>query len=198
MAAGARRLIVGISAASGAVYGVRLLRALQGSDIETHLVVSKTTALTIASETDTTIDAVKALASVVHQPGDLGASIASGSFRTIGMVVAPCSIRTMSAIASGVTDTLISRAADVVLKERRRLVLLVRETPLHLGHLRTMTALTEMGAVVMPPVPAFYARPQTVDDIVDQTVARALDLFDIDVGLLKRWRGLAEGIEDNA
>lgn len=181
------RLVVGISGASGIIYGVRLLEALRETPIETHLVMSKSAEITLTYETDMKVSAVHALADVVHPAPDIGAAISSGSFRTRGMIVAPCSVRSMSEIAHGVTSTLLTRAADVVLKERRRLVLLLRETPLHLGHLQTMTRVTEMGAVVMPPVPAFYNNPQTIDDLVRQTVGRALDLFDIDIGLVKRW-----------
>jgi 4-hydroxy-3-polyprenylbenzoate decarboxylase len=181
------RLIVGISGASGVTYGVRMLQLLRNAGVETHLVISKTAELTFAYETSLKIAAVKALAHTVHPIDDMAASIASGSFRTAGMIVAPCSMRSMSEIASGVTTTLLTRAADVTLKERRRLVLMVRETPLHTGHLRTMTALSEIGAVIAPPVPAFYARPETLEDMVDHTVGRALDLFDIDVGVVQRW-----------
>lgn len=183
-----RRLIVGITGASGVIYGARLLRLLAGLDIETHLVLTRSAALTITYELDQSVDEIKALASVVHPIGDVGASIASGSFRTDGMIVAPCSMRTLAALATGVTDNLLTRAADVVLKERRRLVLLVRETPLHLGHLRNMTAVTEMGAIVSPPVPAFYSRPQTIEQLVDHTLGRALDLFAIEAGTVTRWR----------
>jgi flavin prenyltransferase len=182
-----RRLIVGISGASGIVYGVRTLQALRGPDIETHLVMTRSAQVTLAHEMSLKVADVQALASVVHRVEDIGASISSGSFQTLGMIVAPCSIRSLSEIASGVTSNLLTRAADVVLKERRRLLLMVRETPLHLGHLRTMTSVTEMGAIVMPPVPAFYARPQTVNDIVDHSVGRALDLFGLDTGLVRRW-----------
>ncbi|HZH26677.1 MAG TPA: UbiX family flavin prenyltransferase [Azospirillaceae bacterium] len=185
---GRRRLIVGISGASGIIYGVRLLELLRAQDVETHLVMSRAAQVTLAHETDLKVANVEALADVVHPNHDIGAAIASGSFRTLGMVVAPCSVKTMSEIATGVTSGLMSRAADVVLKERRRLVLMVRETPLHAGHLRTMAALSDMGAVVMPPVPAFYARPQTIQDMVDHTVGRALDLFDIDTKTVHRWR----------
>jgi flavin prenyltransferase len=184
-----RRLIVGISGASGIVYGVRTLQALRGLDIETHLVMTRSAQVTLAHEMSLKVADVQALASVVHRVEDIGASISSGSFQTLGMIVAPCSIRSLSEIASGVTSNLLTRAADVVLKERRRLLLMVRETPLHLGHLRTMATATEMGAIVMPPVPAFYARPETVDDIVDHSVGRALDLFGIDAGLVRRWGG---------
>lgn len=182
-----KRLIVGITGASGIVYGVRLLEVLRDIGIETHLVMSQAAELTLAYETDLKVAAVKALADQVHAPGDFGAAISGGSFATLGMVVAPCSIRSMSEIATGVTSTLLTRAADVTLKERRRLVLMLRETPLHTGHLRNLTALSEMGAVIAPPVPAFYTRPQTIEDIVDQSVGRVLDLFGIDSGLVKRW-----------
>ncbi|HEY7903619.1 MAG TPA: UbiX family flavin prenyltransferase [Casimicrobiaceae bacterium] len=182
------RLIVGISGASGAAYGVCALQALRAIGVETHLVMSRGARLTLASETALKAADVEALADHNHRPEEIGASIASGSFRTLGMLVAPCSIRSLSEIATGVTSTLLTRAADVVLKERRRLVLMVRETPLHLGHLRSMTAVTEMGAIVMPPVPAFYARPASIDDLVAQSVGRALDLFGLDSGLVRRWR----------
>ena len=182
------RLIVGISGASGIVYGVRLLEALRDARVETHLVMTRSAQVTLAHELPLKVAAVQALASVTHRVDDIGASIASGSFRTMGMVVAPCSIRSLSEIATGVTSTLLTRAADVVLKERRRLVLMVRETPLHLGHLRSMTQVTEMGAIVMPPVPAFYAEPATVDDIVNHSVGRVLDLFGIDNALVRRWQ----------
>jgi 4-hydroxy-3-polyprenylbenzoate decarboxylase len=182
-----RRLIVGISGASGIVYGVRTLQTLRAAGVETHLVMTKSAQVTLAHETSLKVADVHAIASVVHRVEDIGASIASGSFQTMGMIVAPCSIRSLSETASGVTSNLLTRAADVVLKERRRLVLMVRETPLHLGHLRTMAAVTEMGAIVMPPVPAFYARPETVEDIVDHTVGRALDLFGIETDLVRRW-----------
>lgn len=181
------RLIVGISGASGAAYGVRMLEACQTLGVETHLIMSRSAVLTLTQETDFTIADVNAKASQVHKIGDVGASIASGSFQTLGMVVAPCSVRTMSEIASGVTSTLLTRAADVVLKERRRLVLMVRETPFHLGHLRTMTSLTEMGAIIAPPLPAFYARPKTLDDLINQSVGRTLDLFGLSWAGVKRW-----------
>jgi 4-hydroxy-3-polyprenylbenzoate decarboxylase len=185
----AKRLIVGISGASGAVYGVRLLELLRDSDIETHLIISKAAEMTLAYETDLALKQVRSLANVSHASSALGASISSGSFQTMGMIVAPCSIRTMSEIASGVTSSLLSRAADVVLKEKRRLVLALRETPLHVGHLRTMTALAEMGAIIAPIVPAFYNRPRTVDDIVNHTAGRLLDLFDIPTDVVRRWDG---------
>lgn len=184
-----RRLIVGLTGATGIVYGIRLLEALQATDVETHLVMTRAAARTLAHEMDRTVDDVRALADVTWPVADIGAPIASGSFRTMGMVVAPCSVRSMSTIATGTTDNLLTRAADVVLKERRPLVLLVRETPLHAGHLETMLKLARIGAVVMPPVPAFYTRPQSIGDIVDQTVGRALDAFDLDLGLFPRWAG---------
>ncbi len=183
----ARRLIVGVTGASGAIYGVRLLQALRQTDVETHLVMSRSAEVTIAYETDWKIADIHALADVVYPAADIGAAISSGSFKTMGMAIAPCSMRTLGEIASGVSSSLVSRAADVVLKERRRLVLLARETPLHLGHLKAMVAVTEMGGIVMPPVPSFYAMPETVQDIVDHTVGRLLDLFDVEVGLVKRW-----------
>jgi len=182
-----RRLIIGISGASGVTYGVRMLQLLRNAGVETHLVMSKTAELTFAYETDLKIAEVRELANVSHAIDDMAASISSGSFRTAGMIVAPCSMRSMSEIASGVTTTLLTRAADVVLKERRRLVLMVRETPLHTGHLRTMTALSEMGAIIAPPVPAFYAKPEKLEEMVDHTVGRVLDLFDVDVGIVRRW-----------
>ena len=183
----AQRLIVGMSGASGVIYGIRLLQILRSMPVDTHLVMSRAAEMTISYETEQRAAAVKKLASRCHPIGDVGASISSGSFKTLGMMVAPCSVRTMSEIASGVTSTLLTRAADVVLKERRRLVLLVRETPLHTGHLRTMLQLSEMGAVVMPPVPAFYARPTSVEQIIDQSLGRALDLFGLDAGVTLRW-----------
>ncbi len=181
-----QRLIVAISGASGAIYGIRALEALRRAGIESHLVVSKAAALSLTAETDKSLADVHALADVVYKPADIGAAIASGSFRTLGMLVAPCSIKSLSEIATGVTSSLISRAGDVCLKERRRLVLMVRESPLHLGHLRTLAAVTEMGAIVAPPMPAFYTRPKTLDDIVDQSVARCLDLFGIETHMT-RW-----------
>jgi flavin prenyltransferase len=182
------RIIVAISGASGAIYGVRILQLLRAAGVETHLVISKSAEVTIAYELDLSLKAIKALASVDYASHDIAAAISSGSFRTMGMIVAPCSMRSMSEIASGVTTSLLTRAADVVLKERRRLVLMVRETPFHLGHLRTMTQLTEMGAIIAPPVPAFYSRPKTIADIIDHSVGRVLDLFDLDAGVVKRWR----------
>lgn len=190
----AARLIIGISGASGTLYGVRLLEILRHAEIETHLVMSKSAEMTLAYETDLKPKDVRALATVHYPVTDIGAAISSGSFPTMGMVIAPCSIRTMSEIASGVTSSLLSRAADVVLKEKRRLVLAIRETPLHVGHLRSMITLAEMGAVVAPIVPAFYNRPKTVDDIINHTCGRLLDLFGIDAGIVKRWKGApAEG-----
>jgi flavin prenyltransferase len=183
------RLIVGISGASGTIYGVRLLEILRHAEVETHLVMSKSAEMTLAYETDFKPKDVRALASVHYPNSDIGAAISSGSFPTMGMLIAPCSIRTMSEIACGVTASLLSRAADVVLKERRRLVLALRETPLHVGHLRNMTTLAEIGAVVAPIVPAFYNRPKTVDDVINHTCGRLLDLFGIDTGIVKRWKG---------
>ncbi len=187
---GKPRLIIGITGASGAIYGIRALELLRELAVETHLVLSQAAAITVAQETKYAIADVRAIADVVHDRNNVAASISSGSFRTDGMLIAPCSIRTMSEIASGVTTSLLTRAADVVLKERRRLVLMVRETPLHLGHFKTMAALTEMGAVVAPPVPAFYAAPQSIDDMVTQSVGRALDLFGLDTGKVRRWSGI--------
>lgn len=181
------RLVVGISGASGTAYGVRTLDALRELGVESHLVVTKAAALTLASETAITPEALSAKADVTHRLADVGASIASGSFKTLGMIVAPCSVRTMSEIATGVTSTLLTRAADVVLKERRTLVLMVRETPLHLGHLRTLVRLAEMGAVIAPPLPAFYAQPASLEELVDQSVGRALDLFGLSWGAVRRW-----------
>lgn len=182
-----RRVIVGISGATGIVYGIRLLETLRRLDVESHLVVSKAGDLTRAYETGLSAADLRALADVNYKPADVGAAIASGSFRTMGMVVAPCSVRTLSEIATGVTGTLLTRAADVCLKERRRLVLMVRETPLHAGHLKSMLAVTEAGGVIAPPVPAFYTRPHTLGDMVDHTVARVLDLFDLEVPSATRW-----------
>ena len=187
-----KRLIVGLSGASGAIYGVRLLQVLRSvADVETHLVMSQAARQTLSLETDLSLRDVQALADVVHDARDIAASISSGSFKTAGMVILPCSIKTLSGIVNSYTDTLVTRAADVVLKERRPLVLCVRETPLHLGHLRLMTQAAELGAVIMPPVPAFYHRPQTLDDIINQTVNRVLDQFDIDLpeDLFTRWQG---------
>lgn len=181
------RIIIGISGASGIIYGVRLLQLLASAEIETHLVISKTAEQTRAAELDLTAQELRALATVYHSVQDLGAAIASGSFKTMGMIVAPCSMRSLAEIAQGVTSNLLTRAADVVLKERRRLVLMVRETPLHAGHLENMLQVTRLGGIIAPPVPAFYNRPTTLDDIVTHSVGRVLDLFDIDLNVVKRW-----------
>jgi len=181
------RLVVGISGASGVAYGLRTLDACRDLGVETHLVLSKAAALTIAQEADLTVSQVQSRADVNYKVGDVGAAIASGSFRTLGMIIAPCSVRTMSEIASGVTSSLLTRAADVTLKERRHLALMVRETPLHLGHLRTMVKLSEMGAIMAPPLPAFYAKPTTLQDMVDQSVGRVLDLFGLSWNRVQRW-----------
>ncbi|PLW83581.1 3-octaprenyl-4-hydroxybenzoate carboxy-lyase [Kineobactrum sediminis] len=185
----AQRIIVGISGASGIVYGVRALELLRDCGVETHLVMSKSAELTLHYELDMPLATIHSLATEVHAIKNVGAAIASGSFVTAGMLIAPCSIRSMAEIATGVTSSLLTRAADVVLKERRRLVLMVRETPLHTGHLRSLTQLSEMGAVIAPPVPAFYALPESLDDMVTQTVGRVLDLFAIDTGQVSRWQG---------
>ena len=187
-----RRLIVAITGASGTAYGVRLLQVLKDTDIETHLVLTDSAKLTMAAETDFQPAQVQALADVVHASKNVGATIASGSFVTLGMVVAPCSINTLSEIAWGITGNLISRAADVTLKERRRLILLVRETPLHAGHLKSMLQVTQNGAIVMPPVPALYVKPKSVDDVIDHTVGRVLDLFGLETDLVQRWNGLGK------
>lgn len=184
-----KRIVVGVTGASGAVYGIRLLELLRACGVETHLIVSRAAQMTLAYETDYKVSDLEKLATTVHPNSDVGAVCSSGSFRTMGMIIAPCSIKTLSEVATGTTANLISRAADVVLKERRRLVLLLRETPFHLGHLRSMTAVTEAGAIVYPPVPAFYARPKSLEDMVDHTLGRVLDLFEIDVGTVKRWTG---------
>ncbi|PWI78321.1 3-octaprenyl-4-hydroxybenzoate carboxy-lyase [Enterobacter sp. CGMCC 5087] len=187
-----KRLIVGLSGASGAIYGVRLLQVLRNvAEVETHLVMSQAARQTLSLETDLSLRDVQAQADVVHDARDIAASISSGSFKTAGMVILPCSIKTLSGIVNSYTDTLVTRAADVVLKERRPLVLCVRETPLHLGHLRLMTQAAELGAIIMPPVPAFYHRPTSLDDVINQTVNRVLDQFDIDLpeDLFTRWQG---------
>jgi 4-hydroxy-3-polyprenylbenzoate decarboxylase len=188
-----KRLIVAITGASGTIYGIRILEALKDIGVESHLVMSDSAKLTMVAETNYKPAQIEAMADFVHSAKNIGASISSGSFKSLGMVIAPCSIRTLSEIASGVTSSLVSRAADVVLKERRRLVLLVRETPLHAGHLRSMSQVTECGAIVMPPVPAFYAKPESLDDMVNQTVGRCLDLFDLDNTLVTRWSGMDGG-----
>ena len=188
-----RRLVVGMSGATGAIYGIRLLEVLRGTaEIETHLVISSAAAQTMLEETQYTIKEVEALADVNYRFRDIGAAISSGSFKTIGMVVIPCSMKTLSGIANSFSDNLLLRGADVVLKDRRKLVLVTRETPLHLGHLRLMVQVVEMGGIIMPPMPAFYHRPKTLDDIINQTVNRVLDLFEIDLGydLFERWQGM--------
>jgi len=188
-----RSLIVGISGATGTLYGLRLLELLRLLDIESHLVITKAGERTLATETDRSLRDVRDMADHWYPDADIGAAIASGSCRTLGMVVAPCSVRSLSAIATGNTDGLLTRAADVCLKERRRVVLMLRETPLHAGHIRAMAAATENGAIVFPPVPAFYDRPATIDAMVDHTVGRVLDLFDIDAGVVRRWTGRPHG-----
>ena len=187
MSGSRQRIIVGISGASGIAYGVRALERLRAMDVETHLIVTPAGRLTAKHELDMGPDSLAALADHVHGAADVAAPVSSGSFRTLGMLVAPCSMRSLSEIATGVTTGLLARAADVVLKERRRLVLMVRETPLHAGHLRAMTAATENGAIIYPPVPALYAKPASLDEMIDQTVGRALDLFDLDDGRTRRW-----------
>ena len=186
------RLIIGISGASGIIYGIRLLELLRTIPDElrpeTHLIISKSGEVTLAYETKLKVATVHKLADVIHANKDIGASLASGSFKTMGMIIAPCSVKTLAEIATGVTDTLISRAADVILKERRRLVCMVRETPLHAGHLKNMLSLTEMGAIIAPPVPAFYAKPQSLGDMIDHTIGRILDLFEIDTNCVVRWK----------
>ncbi|CAG9170933.1 Flavin prenyltransferase UbiX [Cupriavidus laharis] len=182
-----RRLVVGISGASGVAYGIRLLQVLRQIEVESHLVMSKSAQVTLAHESSYSVADVKALASVSYANTDIGAAISSGSFPALGMVVAPCSIRTLSEVATGVTSSLLSRAADVTLKERRRLVLMVRETPLHLGHIRSMASATEAGAIIYPPVPAFYANPQTIEEMIDHSIGRVLDLFGLETSLVRRW-----------
>jgi 4-hydroxy-3-polyprenylbenzoate decarboxylase len=181
------RLIVGISGASGVIFGVRLLEVLKDSGLEVHLVMSRSAEVTLAHETRLKVATVRKLAHVVHANTDLAAAVSSGSFQTRGMIVAPCSMKSAAEIAWGTTSSLLTRAADVVLKERRRLVLMVRESPLHTGHLRTLTQLSEIGAIVAPPMPAFYPQPETLDDMIDHTVGRVLDLFGLDAGLVRRW-----------
>ncbi|MBC5768650.1 UbiX family flavin prenyltransferase [Ramlibacter sp. GTP1] len=185
-----RDFVVAITGASGAVYGKRLLEAMHDMpDVRAHLVVSPAGWRTVTHELGMSVDELSSLADIVHDASDVGASIASGSFRCQGMVVAPCSMRTLAAVAHGISDSLITRAADVMLKERRRLVMMVRETPLHLGHIRNMATVTEMGAIVCPPMPAFYLKPRSLNDIVDQAVARVLDLLDVQHELAPRWTG---------
>ena len=193
-----RRLIIGVTGASGAVYAKTALEALRKTDVETHLILSRASEMTIRYELDMSGADFAALADHRYAIGDIGAAISSGSFKTLGMLIVPCSVRSMSEIATGVTSTLLTRAADVVLKESRKLVLAPRETPFHLGHLRTMTSLAEMGAIIAPPLPAFYAEPQTIDDLVGQSVGRLLDLFDIETPLVKRWgEDLEKGRRDH-
>ena len=186
---GKPRILVGITGASGAIYGIRLLEVLRDYGAETHLVMSKAAQVTLACETSLKVADVEKLADVVYPNSDIGAACSSGSFKMHGMIIAPCSIKTMSEIATGNTANLMSRAADVALKERRRVVLMLRETPLHIGHIRNMATVTEAGAIVYPPVPAFYALPQSLEDMIDHTLGRVLDLFDIDVGKVRRWSG---------
>jgi 4-hydroxy-3-polyprenylbenzoate decarboxylase len=183
------RVIVGISGASGIIYGIRMLQVLRELGVETHLIMSRSAQVTLAYETDFSIANIRDLADVAYANADIGAAISSGSFRTMGMVIAPCSMKTLAEIATGVTSNLLSRSADVILKERRRLILMVRETPLHLGHLRNMVSVTEAGGIICPPMPAFYNRPDSVEAIVDHTIGRALDLFGFDAKLLRRWGG---------
>jgi 4-hydroxy-3-polyprenylbenzoate decarboxylase len=185
-----KRLIVGITGASGAAYGIRLLELLREAGIESHLIISRAAQVTLATETTFKISDVEALADVVYSNQDIGAACSSGSFHNLGMIIAPCSIKTMSEIATGITSNLISRAADVALKERRRVVLMLRETPLHLGHIKSMASVTEAGAIVYPPVPAFYAKPASLEQMVDHTLGRVLDLFGIEIGVVKRWTGV--------
>ena len=182
-----RRMVVGISGASGVVYGVRFLQLLRQMEIESHLVMSRSAQVTLAHESDYSVADVRAMASVAYTNADIGAAISSGSYPVMGMIVAPCSVKTLSEIATGITGALLPRAADVMLKERRRLVLMVRETPLHLGHIRSMAAVTEAGAIVYPPVPAFYANPESIEDMVDHTLGRVLDLFGLEASTVRRW-----------
>jgi 4-hydroxy-3-polyprenylbenzoate decarboxylase len=189
-----RRLVVGISGASGAIYGVRLLKMLRQANVESHLVVSRSAQITLAQEMDMSLAELQGLADVFYPNTDIGAAISSGSFRVDGMVIAPCSIKTLSEVATGTTGSLLSRAADVMLKERRRLVMMVRETPLHAGHIRSLAAVTEAGAIVYPPVPAFYARPARLEEMVDHTLGRVLDLFDIDTDAVRRWEGMGAAL----
>jgi 4-hydroxy-3-polyprenylbenzoate decarboxylase len=191
-----RRIVVGISGASGAIYGVRLLQLLRELDIETHLVISRSGQVTLMQEMGMKLAELQSLADVCYANVDIGAAISSGSFRVDGMIVAPCSIKTLSEIATGCTASLLSRAADVMLKERRRLVLMVRETPLHAGHIRSLGAVTEAGAIVYPPVPAFYAMPATLEEMIGHTIGRVLDLFDIDARTVRRWEGTGSGQRD--
>ncbi|MBM4097487.1 MAG: UbiX family flavin prenyltransferase [Planctomycetota bacterium] len=187
MAGGKKRLVVGVTGATGIAYAARLLEMLKGSGVESHLVVSRAADITRTQETGMSADELRGLADVNHAPGNIAAPLASGSFRTIGMVIIPCSMKTLAEVATGMGESLVSRAADVTLKERRRLVLVTRETPLNLIHLRNMTAATEAGAIIFPPVPALYSAPKTIDDMITQTAGRVLDLFDIEVSGLRRW-----------
>ena len=187
-----RRLIIGMTGSTGAIFGVRMLEALKDSGIESHLIISKWAQRTLEHETRYTVEQVRGLATVVHSQGDMGASISSGSFKTEGMVVMPCSVRTLAGIANGCGEHLVHRAADVILKERRRLVLITREAPLNLAHLRNMVQVTEMGGVIFPPVPAFYSQAKSVDDLVNHTVGRVLDLFGVEHNRIKRWQGMKE------
>ena len=184
-------IIIGISGASGAIYGVELLKALKALKVDTHLMVSKTAQITLAHETDYTLKDIQKLAAHFHKNDDLAACTSSGSFKTAGMIIAPCSMRSLAEIATGVTSNLLTRSADVCLKERRKLVLMVRETPLHSIHLRNMLTLSDMGAIIAPPVPAFYSKPKNLDEMVKHTVARVLDIFDLDAGAIARWQGLS-------
>lgn len=184
------RIVIGISGASGSVYGVRILEALKNADYETHLVISSAGKITLAHEIPEKLEDITSLADFYYSEEKIGEKIASGSFKTLGMIIAPCSMKTMSEIASGVTSNLLTRAADVTLKERRKLVLMVRETPLHLGHLRNMLKLTEMGAIIAPPVPSFYTNPKSLNDIIDHSVGKVLDLFDIKCPNFKEWQGV--------
>jgi 4-hydroxy-3-polyprenylbenzoate decarboxylase len=182
-----QRIIIGISGASGIIYGIKLLKELRNTLLETHLVITKSAELTLSYESSLKSSEIKKFADFVHPVGDVGASISSGSFSTLGMIIAPCSVRTASEISTGVTSNLLTRAADVTLKEKRKLVLMIRESPLHTGHLRTLTNLSEIGAIIAPPLPAFYANPKTVDDIVSHSTGRVLDLFNIKNNLVNRW-----------
>ena len=184
-----KRIIVGISGASGIIYGIRLLEILTNTDIETHLIISESAKLTNQYETTLKVDEISKLADKVYSNKDLSAATSSGSFKTLGMIIAPCSMRTLSCIVSGIAHNLLTRSADVILKERRRLVLMVRESPLHKGHIQNMLAITEMGGIIAPPVPSFYNHPETIDDMVTYTICRVLDLFDIEIEGIKRWGG---------
>ncbi len=181
------RIIIGISGASGITYGIRLLEILRDTSIETHLIMSKSAEITSAYESDLKVSDIKKLADVSHNINDIAACLSSGSYKTLGMIIAPCSIKSMSEISTGVTSSLLTRAADVILKERRKLVLMVRETPLHTGHLRTLLNLSEIGAIIAPPVPAFYAKPDSLEEMVDYTLGRVLDIFDVEIGGMNRW-----------